>query len=68
MTASTIFIVARHPRTGQIVAAVDPFARHIEPRLARSRYEAFHSPFPSETDARAALKAAGARIVPGDRS
>ena len=66
MAKSSSIIAGKHPDAGDLFAAVDPSARYCESRVAGMRFAALLTPFRSEADALAALKAAGAAVLGGD--
>jgi len=58
-----LFLIGQHPDRGALWAAVDPNARFTKAEIAERRFAAYLAPFSDEVTARAALAAAGARII-----
>ena len=59
---SAAFIVGQHPVRGQLYAAIDPRAHHVEGQIAERKFPAFLTPFRTVEEAEAALIAAGAEL------
>lgn len=58
-------LIGRHPELGSVFAAVDSEARFVRGEIRPSKLGALLAPFRNATEARAALKAAGAAIEAG---
>jgi hypothetical protein len=56
-------LTAAHAELGDLYAAFDPAARHVEPGVRTSRFGAQLAPFRSREEAERALIAEGAIIV-----
>lgn len=58
-----LYLVGQHPDRGALWAAVEPNVRFAKAEVSDRRWGAYLTPFKSEVDARAALVAAGARVI-----
>ena len=56
------FIVGIHPVRGQLYAAIDERAHHVESQIAERKFPAFLTPFRSVEEAERALIEAGAEL------
>jgi hypothetical protein len=62
---SANLIMGKLPDAGNLFGAVDGSAHHVQGKVGETRFAALLSPFRSEADALAALKAAGATVIGG---
>jgi hypothetical protein len=65
MAKTSSILAGTCPGVRTLFGAVDPAAHHVEAKVGETRFAALLSPFRSEADALAALKAAGATVIGG---
>ena len=66
MGAKTSSIIAgKLPDAGNLFAAVDGSAHHVEAKVGETRFAALLAPFRTDAEAKAALAAAGADVLGG---